>query len=397
MRILVLTPQPLDPLHDGLNLRVFHLFRPLTSRHDVWVLYLTEDGIAEPSDKLARAGFAGLHGVRVRGENGRPFRHCRDFSPEAERAIADFLADRPTDAIVAESIYMVPYARNLLPRSLLLDLVDDTALLQWRSLWTERRWPDQARQLRTWYLWRRYERRNLSAFPHIMVTSVEDARAVARNATTATVTVLPNGVDTEVFSPLEVRSEAPELVFSGVMGFRPNEAAVEYFYTRIFPRVRAAVPEARFTVAGKGPTRRLHDLVGGDPAVQLTGHVEDIRPYIGRAAVYVAPMVSGAGIKNKILEAWAMARPVVATPIACRDLEGRAGRTHFVAASPSRFADLVVDLLKDRERGDEIGHRARQVVVERYQWSDRGERLVALLEAINNEQRAEIRSWPSVC
>ncbi|HEU5319789.1 MAG TPA: glycosyltransferase, partial [Methylomirabilota bacterium] len=370
MRVLVLTPQPVSSLHDGLNLRIHHLFRELGRRHEVWVGFLDEQGAA--GDARSQAGIPGIAGARaipLHGRDGAPFRHCEDFSPEAAAALERLADDVAPDVIVAESIYLEPYARRLLARPLLLDLVDAMSLLVWRSFRSEPAWRDRLRHLRAWWFWRRYQREHLGAFSRLVVTSPVDARVIQRCAPRAEVAVLQNGVDAEAFRPWPQAPSAPEIVFTGVMGFRPNEVAAMHFYRKVFPAVRAAVPGARFTIAGRGPTERLRALVAGDPAVSLTGAVPDIRPYIGRAAVYVAPMISGSGIKNKILEAWSMARPVVATPMACAGLGGRPGATHVVAAAPRAFADAVVRLLRDRRLGDRIGDGARQLVLERYQWS----------------------------
>jgi glycosyltransferase involved in cell wall biosynthesis len=382
MKILVLTPQPLVPLQDGLNLRVYHLFRELARAHDVWVLFLIEGDANGREDDMPEAGFKGCLGVPIRGVGGLPFRHCRDFAPEAERAIKGFLAHTPIDIIVAESVYMAPYARRLLDRPVLIDLIDNNSLLARSLLWSQPNWRERVRRLREWRFWRNYERQHLPAFPYLTTVSPRDARVILHRAPQAAVSVIPNGVDTEFFQPLTARSDVTEVVFTGVMGFSPNEAAAIYFYTRIFPRVRAAIPGVRFTIAGKGPTQRLQQMVGSDPGVTLTGYVEDMRSSIGQAAVYVAPMVSGAGIKNKILEAWAMARPVVTTSLACESLEGAPGETHFIADSPDGFADAVIHLLQDRAHGDEVGRRARRLVLDRYRWSVQAEQLSSLLESI---------------
>lgn len=398
MKILVLTPQPLAPLHDGLNLRVYHLFRELAQSHEVWILFLMEHGGAPPPNGVDPAPFAGLLGVPLRTEAGTPFRHCDDFSAEARRAIRDFLAGTAIDAVVAESICMVPYARELPRPPILLDLVDDMSLLVWRSFRSEPNWIERTRYLRAWNFWRQYERRNLRAFRNIMVTSPADALRVARYAPQADVRVVPNGVDVEVFHPIAARADAPEIVFTGVMGFRPNEVAAMHFYRRILPRVKAEIPNVRLTVAGRGPTTRMRSLMGADPTVTITGYVEDIRPYIGRATAYVAPMVSGSGIKNKILEAWAMARPVVATPIAVAGLEGAPGETHIVADSPPAFAEAVIRLLKHPDLGEQMGKRARQLVMDRYRWAAQAGRVAALLETMTGERPAaaqELSSPPS--
>lgn len=381
MKLLVLTPQPVASLHDGLNLRIYHLFRELARRHEVWVGFFDEGAVAaDPRHRAGIPGIAGARAVPLHGRNGAPFRHCEDFSPEAAAALDQLAAEVAPDVIVAESIYMEPYARRLLPRPLVLDLVDAMSLLVWRSFRSEPAPRDRLRHLRAWWFWRRYQRAHLGAFPHIAVTSTVDARVIQRCARRAEVAVLQNGVDADAFRPPAVAPTAPEIVFTGVMGFRPNEVAAMHFYRKVFPAVRAAVPGARFTIAGRGPTERLRALVADDPAVSLTGAVPDIRPYIARAAVYVAPMISGSGIKNKVLEAWSMARSVVATPMACAGLGGRPGETHVVATSPRDFASAVVRLLRDRRLGERIGAEARQLVLERYQWSVQAARATALLE-----------------
>jgi len=381
VNILVLTPQALHPLHDGLNLRVHHLYRELAKSHNVWILCLVADSTISPSGS-GPSGLAGIRHVRIAGQPGKAFRHGRDFSREAAQAIAAFLEEVSVDVIVAESIYMLPYARALLPKPLLLDLVDAMSLLLWRSFRAEPNWAERARYLRAWHFWRNYERQHLPDFPHIAVTSEQDAHVVRRRAPQANVQVIPNGVDTDLFSPMPVRANGPEVVFTGVMGYRPNELAAIHFYKRVFPLVRARIPNVRLTLAGKGPTPRLHEVVSRDPAVAVTGFLEDIRPCIARASAYVAPMVSGAGIKNKILEAWAMERPVVGTPLAWGGLEGLPGQTHFVAESPRLFADCVVRLLENRELRQAMGRRARDLVLERYQWSAQSSRLAAALKAI---------------
>jgi glycosyltransferase involved in cell wall biosynthesis len=394
VRVLVLTPQPLDPVHDGLNLRVYHLFRAMARAHEVSVLHFSEPHHAAIPRAVDASAFADVRAVPVRGRGGAPIRHCEEVSEEAQRAIAACAAERPVDAVVAATIYMVPYAAAFRDRPLVLDVVDAMSLLVGRSIRSAPTWRERLSRVRSWAWWRRYERRHLPAFPHLAVTSPEDARVLARRAPAARVTVLPNGVDAEVFRPMAAPAGPPEVVFTGVMGFHPNAVAAEHFYTRIFPAVRAAVPDVRLTFAGKGPTERLQALVRADAAVTLTGFVDDLRPHIARAGAYVAPMVSGSGIKNKILEAWAMARPVVATPIACASLAGTPGATHFVEPTPEAFAARVVALLRDRALGDAVGRRARQLVLDEYQWSVRADRLAAILGEMCGAPAAAMRPSP---
>ncbi|MFZ5862721.1 MAG: glycosyltransferase family 4 protein [Nitrospirota bacterium] len=377
MRILLLAPQPLVPLEDGLNIRLRYFFRDLAARHSIWLCHLQEEpGPSEP----APIPFVATTTVPIMGSRGRAFRHCRDYSIAMERAIRRVLETAKIDVVVASSIYMVEYVRRLTPLPVVVDLVDAMSLLIYRDMKRASRPVDTLRLLRAWWGYRQYERRRLGAFRELVLVSEVDAAVVRKRAPCANVTVIPNGVDTDYFQPQPGDSGRTEVVFSGVIGFPPNAAAVTYFYAEVLPRVWKAYPDLRFTVVGKSPPDDLARMLRVDPRVTVTGFVPDIRPYLNRAAVYVAPMVSGSGIKNKILEAFAMAKPVVATSVACDGLGGRPGETLMVADDPEGFADAVITLLKDPGLRDRMGRQGRAHVLTGYSWRRQAEQFEALLE-----------------
>jgi glycosyltransferase involved in cell wall biosynthesis len=156
-------------------------------------------------------------------------------------------------------------------------------------------------------------------------------------------------------------------VFTGTMDFRPNVDAVLWFARKVLSRVRAQVPEAHFLVVGQRPHRRLDELRGA-PAVALTGWVEDARPYIAQAAVYVAPLRIGGGTRLKLLEAMAMGKPVVATRLGAEGYPVADGRELLLADTPADFAAAVVALLRAPERRVELGRVARAFVEQQYDW-----------------------------
>ena len=156
------------------------------------------------------------------------------------------------------------------------------------------------------------------------------------------------------------------MVFTATMDFRPNVDAVLWFAHKVLPLIRQAEPEARFVVVGRNPHRRL-DVLRGRPDVVLTGAVDDVRPYIARAAVYVVPLRVGGGTRFKILEAGAMSKAMVSTSLGCEGFPVKDGRELLIADSPRAFADAVVALVRDAGRCAELGAAAR-AFVETYDW-----------------------------
>src|SRR5262249_10880909 len=189
----------------------------------------------------------------------------------------------------------------------------------------------------------------------------------------AKVVTIRNGVDTNYFcperaygSPFEAGSKA--IVFTGAMSYWANEDAVQWFATTAFPRVREQEPQAEFWIVGAGPSagvKRLERL----PGVRVTGEVPDVRPYICHAATVVVPMRIGRGVQNKVLEAMAMAKSVVASEMARSGLDAAAsdGRLH-AGATPTEFVGHLVRLLRDTHHAAEMGKRAREWVIAEYGW-----------------------------
>jgi glycosyltransferase involved in cell wall biosynthesis len=180
-------------------------------------------------------------------------------------------------------------------------------------------------------------------------------------------TSIPTGVDTRYFTPTPNRERPGRMVFSGSMDWHPNEDAVIYFADAILPRIRAEVPDAALTVVGRNPTARLRE-VAERAGIDVTGTVDDVRPSIDEASVYVVPLRAGGGTRLKIFEALAMAKPVVSTTVGAEGLALESGR-HFVAADdPDSFASAVVSLLRDPARRLALGSAGRELVETYYSW-----------------------------
>jgi glycosyltransferase involved in cell wall biosynthesis len=156
------------------------------------------------------------------------------------------------------------------------------------------------------------------------------------------------------------------LVFTGKMDFRPNVDAVVWFCREVLPLVQRDFPSVHFFIVGQSPSRRVISLAR-NPAVTVTGYVEDVRPYISGALVYVLPLRMGGGTRLKLLEAMAMEKAIVSTSLGCEGFDVTHGRELLVADDAEGFAHLVVELLKDARRRERLGKEARRFA-ERYDW-----------------------------
>ncbi|HPP74156.1 MAG TPA: glycosyltransferase [Armatimonadota bacterium] len=207
----------------------------------------------------------------------------------------------------------------------------------------------------------------------------QDSRLAALMPQGGRVSVVPNGVDHEYFSPMDIPEEPDSIVFSGKMSYYANEAAVLHFYENIFPIVKAHRPKVRFNIVGADPPPAIRKLAD-DPSVTVTGYVDDIRPYIAKAAVAVSPITVGVGIQNKVLEAMSMGKSVVASARACSAIAVENGRDVLVADEPVEFADHVIKLLDSPGKRYEIGRNAANYVRRNHDWGEIAEKLASIYQ-----------------
>jgi polysaccharide biosynthesis protein PslH len=236
---------------------------------------------------------------------------------------------------------------------------------------------------------RRYEGWLISQFDRVLVTSPLDQEALEKlaaaqdaapqrmsaGATTSPedsgrppVMVLPNGVDLAYFTPDDTLREPATVLFSGKMSYHANVTAALHLVNEIMPRVWAQCPAARVVIAGKDPARSLQDLASRNPRVVVTGTVPDIRPYLRSATVAVSPLLYGAGIQNKVLEALACATAVIASPLAVSALETTDGQQLLAAAGTEAFAQRILEVFGDPELTRRLGAAGRQYVEAHHNW-----------------------------
>jgi sugar transferase (PEP-CTERM/EpsH1 system associated) len=219
-----------------------------------------------------------------------------------------------------------------------------------------------------------YEARLMQQFSTILVTSQNDRKAFldlqpgTRNL--PDISVIPNGVDTQFFSPDPTLQREPDtLVISGKMSYHANVTMCLNFVSQVMPMIWANRPGVKLWLVGKDPTEELKAL-GKNPAITVTGTVADIRPYLLRSTLAVAPLTYGVGIQNKVLEAMACGTPVVSTPQAVSALSTVTGRDVAVANSPQELASTILQLLDDPDRCARLGLNGRKYVEKNHCWDE---------------------------
>jgi sugar transferase (PEP-CTERM/EpsH1 system associated) len=290
--------------------------------------------------------------------------------------VAHTLATHPIDTIYVFSGQMGQYIPPGFTGRVVVDLVDvDSA--KFEAYAASRPWPLGWLDEREARLLAAEEERLAHRADRTLLVSKQEAellRSRLADPKGAQVLALRNGIDFECFDPEQVAPDpalsdahGPHLVFTGQMDYAPNIAAVRRVIDYILPAVRQHYPYAQFHVVGRAPTREImaHDWKDG---VRVWGEVADVRPFLAAADVVTVPLAIARGVQNKVLEAMAMARPVVLTPGAAIGIEGEDGVQFAIGKTDEALAARIMQLLSDRRMADEMGAAARRFVIERQGW-----------------------------
>jgi glycosyltransferase involved in cell wall biosynthesis len=360
-RLLAIGALPLWPIRDGYSLRAANILAVLARRWEITLLApgATPPGVIE-------------HVPLVLAGEGSSYPWRFDNAPLIA-AIARCVAARPDRALVwpgAESAWLASRAR--VPA--VLDMIDCNPLEFGRAAWAgggrDRVW-----NLREAVTAAVHARRAVRGFGATACVAGADAAWMSRLGG-RTVAMVPNGV--ALPSGAAPEHPCPTIVFAGTLDYSPNVDAAAFAAAEIWPRVRAAVPDARFVIAGRRPVAPIRMLNGRD-GIEVRADVDDMAAEMQSAWVALAPMRTGVGLKNKVLEAWACARPAVTTPMAMNGLKLPPGHAQLVQAAAPGLAQAAVALLRDPAARHRLGIAARAMAARDFTWQLAGDRLDALL------------------
>ena len=191
----------------------------------------------------------------------------------------------------------------------------------------------------------------------------------------ASVQTIPNGVDIDYFKPQGLPTLPDRLIFVGRMNWYPNIKAVQYIAKNIWPKLKQKHPGLECDIIGANPPMSVITLSKELPGFNVHGFVDDVRPFIESATIYVCPIQDGGGTKLKILDAMAMAKAIVAHPVACEGIGVRNNQNIMIAENETAFVDTIDFLLKTKEKRETLGKNARRLVEEHYNYYSIGKNL----------------------
>lgn len=417
LRLLFISPY----IPSLIRVRPYNLLKYLAERgHDITLLALQPAGEDTSGLAALRAWCRQVKTVELprwrplwnglQALPGRtPFQAAYSRSPAMAHLVRQTLARTTFDVVHVEHLRGAELAPGKQNPPIVFDSVDSISLLFEQVLAAG---PNRRSRLLAWLDLARtrcYEGRLLERFNRVLVTSARDRDALAELSASRIVragrmaqplrsaagrplprvapgieerlVVLPNGVDLDYFTPLDIPRDPASIIFTGKMSYHANIAAALDLAHLVLPFVWQQVPEARLVLAGKDPPAELLALAA-DPRITVTGTVSDLRPCLGRATLAVMPMRYSVGIQNKVLEAMAMGTPVVSTPQAVAALQVTPGREALVADTPQAMAQAIIKLLTDEALRRRTGQAGRRYVETHHDWRVTAEKLEAVYRSV---------------
>lgn len=384
MKILLTLRQPLYPADTGAKVRSLNIFARLAKRVSVHAVSFADPTIEGASIRKMQELFEAYTPVPWQETKKYSFNFYKEiftnqFSvfpyflqkcclPHFRSTVENLLAKEHFDLLFCDFLHTsIPMLQSSFRRKIVFEHNVEFQL-------RKRKWLVEKNPLRKmvfgaeWRKTRPLEAQVCRSFDHVLTVSDEDQQTIRREFGVNHISTLPTGVDTDFFPPRGNSSVPGRLVFVGSMDWDPNEDGVVWFLQNVYPLIRQAVPNVSFVVVGRNPSPRLWAIAAKVPAVEVTGTVPDVRPYLSQAEVVVVPLRIGGGTRIKIPEAMAMAKAVVSTPIGAEGLPFQDGKQIRLAEQPRDFADAVIELLENTSLRKAMESRARKEVVANHGW-----------------------------
>ena len=402
MNILVVTERIPYPIWSGSTIRIHPPFRILGKRHKIILFCFI--GSKEHLKYLPQVQKI-FHSVRHMNDRKKGKRELKgrilnilSLKPEpiTERqypnyfkavsdTIREIISEEKIDIVYTHLFDMAQYTNGIRNVSKVLDLVDSETLFLWREI-TKKRMSfslSYIRELFDLVRARKWEKMIPRFHDVTVLISPKDADIIHGLSPKSTIKVIPNGVDVDYYFPSTVNAKDRSniLTFHGHMSYPPNVDAMLYFFKHIMPLVVKQVPDLKLLIVGKNPSPEIKKLQDSYH-VQVTGFVEDIRPFLWQASICIFPLRKGGGFRNKIAEAMAVGKPVITTTMGAEGLEVVPGKHCVIADRPKEFAGSIIELLKDQQLMDNLGDSARKFMVKHYSWENVAAQFESLYKAL---------------
>ena len=387
------------PPDGGVQIRTYNVMRLLAREFDVTALCFYRTGLLPTPKRVADSvhklrELANIQEFPIPQEHSKPrllLDHARSVltgraytvtayeSRAFRERLAGLLATTQFDIAHVDSLDLAGYLPLLqhLPVVCVHHNVESSLLRSRAETFSQ---PLRAYMQHQATLTEREERRCMPRLRLNVTVSTDDARQLEQLAPGSRFAVVPNGVDTAIFQPADP-PDAKGLVFVGGHSWQPNRDAMSFFCQDILPVLRSLGTDPPITWVGSASEDAKREYTS-KYRVNLTGYVDDIRPYVHAAACYIAPLRAGGGTRLKILDAWAMGKAVVSTSVGCEGLEARDGENILIRDTPEEFAAAIKALLEDVDLRRRIARGARETAERLYDWEVIGRDMIGHYRSI---------------
>jgi sugar transferase (PEP-CTERM/EpsH1 system associated) len=378
------------PPRSGANVRAFHIVRHLSaSGHEVTVASLARSSREAEEGRGIALGCKHYEMARVlnpvqvarmiwRLPTSTPSTMGFFYSPVLAQRVRRLLARERFDLIFVYCSSMAQYVADVRGIPKVLDFVDMDSQ-KWLEYARYKAFPLSLGYRLEGKKLEREERRLAGLFDLCTVTTRAEWETLESYRTGVATDWFPNGVDGDYFAPTGVPHDPYTICFVGRMDYYPNQECMFDFCANALPRILARRPEARLLIVGADPSRAVKNL-GDLPGVTVTGSVPDVRPYLRRAALVVAPLNIARGTQNKILEAMAAGVPVVASRLAAGGVDAVLNDHFMVASTPEEYAQAVLRILDDPAKRKQLSAAGRERMLSHHAWDRSMQRLDGIIE-----------------
>jgi sugar transferase (PEP-CTERM/EpsH1 system associated) len=405
MKILFLAHRIPYPPDKGDKIRSYQVLKYLASRHELFLACLIDDDRDLRAVEELRRLVPNLHYERLRPwrqrlhmlhalVTGKPLTVLHFYSSSLHAQLMALVKKEKFDALFVYSSNMADYVRGLQIPVRLIDFcdLDSEKFKQYTGIskppfsWLYRL---EGKRLAA------YEKQAAANFHHTIFIGSQEKRLFERNGFNGKLVLISNGVDFDRYYGYELPARQPSppggkpyLLFTGAMDYIPNIDAAYWFAREVFPNLKMILPELQFYIIGGNPARKIRKLHDPEAGVIVTGYLDDVRPYIKSARVFVAPMRIARGMQTKILEAMACGVPVVTSPAAARGIGAQAGEHVLVAESAGEYVRQSLCLLVNKKIHARLRKQAFRFLQEKFSW----EQNLRVLDTLLEDKRYDFRN-----
>lgn len=379
MKLVILASRFPYPLEKGDKLRLYYQIRDLSAQFDIYLFALSDVRVSDADKQALQAHCSEIHVYSINGKinllknamSSRPFQVSYFYNASIHQKITKQVSRIQPDHIYYQLLRMYPYSFPATAASVSIDLMDSFSVgyllrSQQESGFLSILYNKETQRLIA------YEKKIIEELDCKFIISEQDKVSLVPIEDNE-MHIIANGIDTQFFAP-EEHSKIRDILFVGNMGYKPNIYATEFLVDKILPLLQEREQGITLTIAGARPTSKI--LAYKNKHIKVTGWVEDIRDVYNTHRLFVAPIFSGIGQQNKILEAMAMEIPCVVSPEVAKGLDiGNIQEYLFVAENAMEFADAIIEVLAGNTDAETRVIRAKKYVLENRSWKAQNRKL----------------------